>query len=85
MSFRELLAKCGHELKDVRVDDDMSTMGWLHRATGKDDLIELLIGSRCCGGFEDVRATISDGTFEQALSGDLDPPSHEEMDRLKEE
>ena len=84
-SLRELLKKNNYEFKDVRVDGDLSTRGWLQRTTGNDSLPKAFLGSRCFGGYEDIQALISGGTFEQALSGDLDDSGDEEIERLKQE
>ena len=85
VSVRELLERNQYEFKDVRVDKDLSTRGWLQRTTGDDALPKVFAGSRSLGGFEDVQAMISDGTFEQAIRGDLDESGDQEMEQLKED
>ena len=84
-SVRELLKRNQYEFKDVRVDEDLSTRGWLQRTTGDDALPKVFAGSRSLGGFEDVQAMISDGTFEQAIRGDLDESGDQEIEQLKED
>ncbi|MBI4551499.1 MAG: glutaredoxin [Candidatus Latescibacteria bacterium] len=85
VNVRELLSRNGYPYRDVRVDDDLSTRAWLQRATGDDALPKVFVGARCYGGFEDIQAMISDGTFEQALHGDLAETGDEDLERLKEE
>lgn len=84
VNVRELLKKNNYAFRDVRVDDDLSTRGWLQRTTGDDGLPKVFIGVKCYGGFEDIHAMISDGTFQQALQGDLDESGDEEIEQLKE-
>lgn len=83
---RALLAKSGYAYKDVSVDDDLSTRSWLHRTTGDDALPKVFIGTKCYGGFEDIRVLAFDGRLDRIVRGD-DAQDHEENDAavLKQE
>lgn len=83
-SVRDLLERNNYPFRDVRVDDDMSTKGWLQRTTGDGRVPKVFIGAKCYGGFEDIQAMAMDGTFQSAVDGTMDDSGDEEIEQLKE-
>ncbi|MBM3265648.1 MAG: glutaredoxin [candidate division Zixibacteria bacterium] len=84
VSVRELLTRQGFVFRDIRVDDDIGTRGWLQRATGDDALPKVFVAATCYGGYEDVHVMVTDGTFRLAVEGRL-AEEEDELALLKRE
>lgn len=85
VNVRELLKRNEFTFRDIRVDDAPTTRAWLQRATGDDGLPKVFVAARCYGGFEDIQAMIVDGTFQQAVDGELLDDADDGLAALKED
>ena len=84
VNVRELLKRNEFPFRDIRVDDALTTRAWLQRATGDDGLPKVFVAAKCYGGFEDIQAMIVDGTFQQAIDGELETDEDDGLAALKE-
>lgn len=85
VNVRELLKRNEFPFRDIRVDEALTTRAWLQRATGDDGLPKVFVAAKCYGGFEDIQAMIVDGTFQQAIDGELQVDEDDGLATLKED
>lgn len=67
---KSLLQSKGYDYSEVNLDEDFDLAMEIMRKSGQRTVPQIFVGEQSVGGFQELRASMTDGTFEDLIDTD---------------